>query len=242
MRYLSSVVLLSAASTWLACSPFDSMPPRTVRVLVADDEGHALSGIAVELDGMSATRTAADGTARISLSAHGPARARIGVSCDHEHRAAAPRHVPRASAGGTAKLDLSFVCRPRLRKLAVVVRAPGAQGLWLRADGEPVGRIESDGTLHATVMRAPDSELRLTIDTAELPLTPRHPTRAVHVPDHDELIVFDQEVLALRGPARRASSKTGTAPPRDEWASGERRSCSSCVERSGECTAAHDSP
>jgi hypothetical protein len=100
--------------------------------------------------------------------------------------------------GGTARLELSFRCRPALRELVVVVRAPGGEGLWLRADGEPVGRVATDGTLHAIVRRAPGSEVRLLLDTGELPLLPANPVRELRVADRDELVVFDQALTSAR--------------------------------------------
>ncbi|MDB4974272.1 MAG: hypothetical protein JWN48_2613 [Myxococcaceae bacterium] len=204
MRTLSSAPQLCVCALLLACQSVAPPPGRSVRVSVADEEGHALAGVPVEIDGLLATRTAADGTAGISLAAVGPQRARIGVRCSPATRELPPRIVQRASPGGSARLELSFVCRPRERKLAVVVRAPGGKGLMLRADGEPAGRIEADGTLHALVSRAPDSELRLMIDTGDLSLSPRNPTRVVHVGDRDELVIFDQPLVArgARAPAR----------------------------------------
>ena len=144
---------------------------RVLSVSVRDDDGQPLRGVAVAVDGLVAIKTGRDGTARISLSPRGSPRAQLAVSCPEGSREAAPRHVPRAVTGGTGLLELSFRCRPALRELVVVVRAPGAEGLWLRADGEPLGRVASDGTLHVLLWRAPDSEVQLLLDTGELPLS-----------------------------------------------------------------------
>jgi hypothetical protein len=205
------LLLLSAGL--LACEV--TPVARSIRVAVHDDEGRAMVGIPVEIDGISTIKTGSDGSARISLAASGPPRARIGVSCAPGYRELPPRHIPRAVLGSTAKLDLAFSCRPRQRKLALVVNAPGAQGLLLRADGAPVGRIEADGTLHATVMREPESDLRLMIETGERPVMPRNPTRELRVADHDELVVFDQPLTALplRGRRKRvAPAHTASTP------------------------------
>lgn len=211
---------LRAPTTWLlawlalgaagsACT-HDVPTARVVRIQVTDDDARPLAGVPIELDGISATKTGTDGSARISLAPTGPARARIGVACPTGSREVAPRHVLRALAGDAARLELTFLCRPALRTLAVVLRAPGGAGLWLRADGEPLGRVAADGTLHATLERAPESELRLLLDTGDRPVSPRNPVHQVRVADRDELVVFDQP-LSTQKPHRSAM-----APARQE--------------------------
>ncbi|MET0287201.1 MAG: hypothetical protein ABW352_22140 [Polyangiales bacterium] len=202
MRILSMLLLFV-----LACSA--PPPARALVVLARDEDGRALPGLAVEIDGLPATRTDAEGSARISLSSEGPSRARISVACPEGSREANPRHVARQAEGMTARLELRFVCRPALRLLAIVVRAEGGVGSVLRADGEPVGTVAADGTLHAMVWRAPDSELQLMLDTGTLPVRPRNPVREHRVADRDELLVFDLPLhVALAKPARTTPART----------------------------------
>ena len=201
-------LLCSAALFGLGCEAASSEPARPLRVSVFDEDDQALAGIPVELDGISAIRTGHDGTARISLSRTGPARARIAVRCAPGSREAAPRYISRAAAGTVARLELTFSCRPLQRKLLILVRAPGAEGALVRADGVALGPVEPDGTLHATLWRAPDSDLRLVIDTRAQQITPQNPVREVRVADRDELVVFDQAFVARavpdQGHGRRA--------------------------------------
>ncbi len=184
MRFLTWLLLASAACT----------PPlgRALVVLASDEEGRALTGLAVEIDAMPATHTDGEGRARISLGGEGPPRARIAVTCPEGSRETNPRYVARHAEGTVARLELRFVCRPARRLVAVVVRADGGAGSVLRADGEPVGSVAADGTLHATLWRAPDSELQLMLDTGSLDVRPRNPLREHRVADRDELLVFDQ--------------------------------------------------
>jgi hypothetical protein len=190
VRLLSVALFLLVA----ACAP--PSLGRALVVLVRDEEGQPLPGLSVEIDGLPATRTDAAGSARISLGGDGPARARIAVSCAEGSRESNPRLVARHVDGASARLELRFVCRPALRMLAVVVRADGGAGSVLRADGEPIGTVAADGTLHATVWRAPDSELQLMLDTGALAVRPRNPLREHRVADRDELFVFDQPLQA----------------------------------------------
>jgi hypothetical protein len=188
------------------CVPLTEPTARVLSVRVVDDDGSPLAGRAVEIDGLAATKTGPEGVAHISLSPGGSPRARVAVSCPAGSREVPPRHVPRVVTGGTARLELSFRCRPLRRELVVVVRAPGGEGLWLRADGEPLGRVAADGTLHVRLARAPDSEVRLLLDTGDLPLSPQNPVRELRVADRDELVVFDQPLTSanLRSRANEA--------------------------------------
>lgn len=210
LRLLCAGLLAAvSAASFPACLLLEEAPSRVLAVSVTDEDGRPLAGRAVEIDGLAATTTARDGVARVALSSAGPPRVRVGVSCPAGSRELPPRHVPRLMEGGTARLELSFRCRPSLRELAVVVRAPGGEGLWLRADGEPIGRVAADGTLHAKVVRPPDSEVRLLLDTGDLPLSPPNPVRELRVADRDELVIFDQALTSAKPrvvDARRTSS------------------------------------
>jgi hypothetical protein len=188
VRLLIALLLLAACSS--------QSVGRAVLVQTRDEEGQPLAGLGVEIDGVPATRTDGEGRARISLGGNGPPRARIAVSCPEGSRESNPRHVARHVDGATARLELSFVCRPAQRMLAIVVRAEGGAGSVLRADGEPLGTVAADGTLHATVWRAPDSELQLMLDTGALTVRPKNPLREHRVADRDEVIVFDQPLQA----------------------------------------------
>ena len=215
---MRALVLSSIITLVVACGAAERSAGRTLRVQARDEDGQPLAGLAVEIDGVFATRTSDSGGARISLSADGAPRARVAVRCGDGQREVPARQVQRTCAEASAPLELSFLCRPRVRTLAVVVRAPGGQGLLVRADGEPLGRIEADGTLHGILSRAPDAELRLSIDTGELPLTPREPVHVVQIPDRDELVVFDQPFnrrpvrsiarARVNAPAARSASET----------------------------------
>lgn len=202
MKRPFQLVFTGALFAWMACTS-EPPSPRVVRVTIYDDGARSLAGVAIEIDGVTATKSGADGSANISLAPRGPGRARIRVGCPASMRPAEPRYVPRVAKGSTAKLELAFVCRPKLRKLLVVARAPGAEGLTLRADGEPVGQVGADGTLHALIERAPGSDVRLLLDTGERQLSPVRPTRELHVGDHDEIFVFDQPFAPARTRVRK---------------------------------------
>lgn len=208
MRRLRCALLALLAG----CGGLPDTPPRALIVEVTGEEGQPLAEVPVELDGLTVTRTSRDGRARISLGPSGAPRVRLGVLCPRDYRALEPRHVARSSRGASALLSLSFACLPKLRSLVVVARAPGGEGLTLRADGEPLGTIGPDGTLHAVLLRAPESDVRLLLETGALALSPRDPARLVRVTDRDEIVVFDQPLAPDRAATRARPSPARRAP------------------------------
>lgn len=215
MPAVSSIALLLLSCAVLSACPAASPSEgaRLLRVVVRDDRGQALPDVPVEVEGLSATSTAADGSASISLGPTGAPRARVAVNCPAAYRAVEPRHVVRTRALSSSTLELAFVCRPRLRTLAVVVRAVGGEGLVLRADGEALGEVAADGTLHVVLERPPESELRLMLDTGDRPLTPRNPARELRVADRDELVVFDEQLALVKPRVVRATVAPAKPPP-----------------------------
>lgn len=174
---------------------------------VIDDRGTPLPGVPLLLDGARATVTDARGQARTLVQARRGRRVELRPACSSQYRRSEARSVLLSSRGERrAPLTLRLVCAPLERTLAVVVRAPGGAGFPLRADGQVIATIGEDGLAHALLRRAPDTTLRLSLDTGSAPrVLPQFPAREVHVADRDEIVVFDQaftQAPAVRIPAR----------------------------------------
>jgi hypothetical protein len=173
-----------------------------LQVAVRDDMGAALSGVPVLLDGVQVATSDTQGQARALVLGARVARVQVSAECPERYRPAPPRSLPLSAEAKALALDI--VCSPRKRTLAVVVRAPGGEGAVVRADGEPLGRVNGEGVLHALVERPAESTLRLTIDTSEHPrVLPQHPVREVLVADRDEIVVFDQTFKRAQPKAAR---------------------------------------
>ncbi len=186
------------------CTEVAASREASVAVYVADDQGRPLSGIAVLVDDTPIATTNEAGHARVIVQAEKRARVRLKAQCPDAYRDAEARSVALSRADSQkAPLTLRMVCAPKLRTLSVVVRAPGGEGLTLRADGAPVAKIAADGTAHVVLQRAPETDLRLSLDTTGAPkLLPQFPVREVHVTDRDEIVVFDQTLTTRPAPAR----------------------------------------
>jgi hypothetical protein len=196
-----------------ACSSPLEPQEALISLIVRDERGRALANTALEIDGVLAMHTDAQGRARVTLQGRRPKRVHLQVRCPHGHQAVEPRSVPVSPHGRQPPLELDFVCRPASRSLLIVVRAPLASGLPVLADGASIGSVGPDGTLHALLQRPPGSELRLTLDTSAEPrLAPQQPVREITVGDSDELVVFDQTLTRPEREAKPPSRSRSKAP------------------------------
>lgn len=199
----------------LGCADAQTSREASIAVDVADDQGRALSGVPILLDDTPIATTDGAGHARAIVQAAKSGRVRVKARCPAAYRDAEARSVALSRADTqTPPLTLRMICAPKLRTLAVVVRAPGGEGLTLRADGAPVAQVAADGTAHVVLQRAPETSLRLSLDTATAPkLSPQFPAREVQVTDRDEIVVFDQALTSTAPVLRRAAPKQ--APAKD---------------------------
>lgn len=180
MPALERIALLTSLLTGLiGCAPAPGSGP--LELSLVDDRGEPLAEAAFLVDGKPVARSDAHGGAR--LAAHQLRDdSQLGAACPEAYRPAPP---VRLASGRARPPRLQFVCRPRLRMLAVVAFAPGAQGAPLRADGQVLGRVAADGTLHAVLRRPPGAALTLTLEA-----TPGL-IQAVRVRDRDEIVLLD---------------------------------------------------
>jgi len=212
MRPMTRCWLLGWLLSLAACAASRAPQEAHFQLTVQDDQGEPQANVPVVIDGAQVASTDAHGEASVIFQANAN-RARLAVMCPAGFLSPEPRSVPLARTGRQPPLELQLTCRPEQRSLLLVVRAPQAIGLPVLADGEVIGHVAEDGTLHAILRRAPGSELRVTLDTSAKPqLLPQHPVREISVGDRDELIVFDQPFATARERPRRASSATQARP------------------------------
>lgn len=178
MSTLKSACACFLLACGVACS--SASPVDGLRVSVVDDRGEALAEVPIALDARPLARSDMHGAAQLSprVLARGAA---LSAQCSQAYRAPTPVLLPHATE---LPRRLQFVCRPRLRTLAVVAYAPSALGAMLRADEQPIGRIAPDGTLHAVLRRPPGASFTLALEGRDL-------RRPVSVRDRDEIILFD---------------------------------------------------
>jgi hypothetical protein len=77
----------------------------------------------------------------------------------------------------------------------VAVRAVRGPDLPLYYLGREIARTDRHGAAHALLMAAPGDTLSLTLDTSapqHAQLMPQRPELRLTMPEHDDLVVFDQ--------------------------------------------------
>jgi hypothetical protein len=202
---------LTRAGSLLPLWAREQTPPAAqLHVHVHDDGGGPLAEVQVRTAGrvLGATDAAGSFRARVVVLAGGSARfdqvrvhgaAAVEVQCPEAYRTAAAQTLALAAA----ELSLSFVCRPKLRTVALVVHAPSARGSVVRADQQSLGRIDDEGVLHAVLRKAPGSTLSLAVEThaSEVPASARAPSESPIRAVRQELVVEDRDSVVLFDPA-----------------------------------------
>lgn len=178
LRMLGPALLVFAAAWALVASCLGGSADRELWVQVSDDGGEPLAEVPVHAGGRLLGATDAQGRLRtLGMSAGVLAR------CPEAYRPLPPQRAKDA-VGAT----LTFVCRPRLRTIALVVHAPAARGLTLRADDQGLGRVDEHGLLHAVVRRAPGTKVSLSLaERGSPPLAQRE----LLVEDRDRVVLFE---------------------------------------------------
>lgn len=186
-------VWLLLISSSLACVQAEPRSGLQIEVTVHEDQGPPMVGIPISVNGSSGRTTGAEGKVLVDLQLDSP-RVRLEAACPAGFHSPEPRSLPVGKTEALQRLQVQFACRPTKRSLLLVVRAPQVAGTQVLVDGEPIGAVGDDGTLHAVIRRVQGSDVRFSLDTSSFPnLLPQYPTRAIHVADQDELVVFDQE-------------------------------------------------
>jgi hypothetical protein len=182
LRVLGPALLAFAAAWALValCLGGSSARNRALVVEVREDSGEPLAEVPIHASGRPLGVTDATGSLRRPLAAPVSVVAR----CPEAYRQARAQIVSKSSTDS----QLTFVCRPRLRTIAVVVHAPFARGLTLRADEQSLGRVDEQGLLHAVVRRAPGTQLSLLLaERGAQPLA----RRTVPIEDRDQVVLFE---------------------------------------------------
>jgi hypothetical protein len=191
--------LLQALLLASVCNACASPPAPSYRVLVRveSDPGVALAGAKIRRDGQSLGESDARGELRLQL--RGPAGSQLAleVLCPSGSRSAQQTVLValRPWTDTTRRPEYAVQCRPERRSLVVAVRAPNAAHVPLRYLGREIARTDAQGAAHGLLELAPDEVAKLTLDTSAPEhrwLRPRNPELKVSVPDHDEVVLFDQ--------------------------------------------------
>jgi len=193
-RRLLQAILLASLCTGCAAP---AAPSYRVLLRVESDPGVPLAGALIRRDGR--TLGESDARGELALELQGPPGAQLAVEvlCPSGSRTGQQvvEVALRPWTDPTRRPEYAVQCRPQLRSLVVAVRAPNAAHVPLRYLGREIARTDAQGAAHGLLELAPDEVAKLTLDTGAPEhrwLRPRNPELKVSVPDHDEVVLFDQ--------------------------------------------------
>ena len=87
-----------------------------------------------------------------------------------------------------------MTCPPTLRRVVVAVKAENGPNLPVVYLNKVITRTDVSGAAHFALEVAPGAQFQVTLDTGEnTKLKPPSPSKPFTVPQHDDILVFDQK-------------------------------------------------
>jgi hypothetical protein len=172
-------------------------PTYEVTVRVDSDPGVGLAGAQLSLLGRPLGTTDAQGRFFALLRGASGETVELHVLCPAGHRSPSePLRVRlRAPTGREERPEYHLLCPPLLRRLLLAVRADGAADMPVRVLGHEIAHTDGQGVAHALLTVAPGETVMVELDTRSRRhggLMPQNPALRIEMPEHDEVVLFDQ--------------------------------------------------
>jgi hypothetical protein len=186
---------LAVTASLVGCTPEAHHTSHRIRVNVVSDPGAPLADAELHAGGRSLALSDATGTIEVELPGRPGDVVQLSLRCPAGYRTPdeSLSVLLRETQAQERPPEFSWACPPLTRTLVVAVRADRGANLPLRYLGDELARTDASGAAHALLHVQPGDALTLTLDTSTEPqLMPQHPELKLSVPDHDDLVVFDQ--------------------------------------------------
>jgi hypothetical protein len=186
-------------------------------VRVESDPGSPLAGARIAAFGRELGVSDARGALTTELRGLSGEVLELSVVCPDGYRSPSKGLTVRLRAPAEREKwpEYSVLCPPRQRRLVLAVRAQGGANLPVRVLGEEVSRTDTDGVAHVLLVVSPGETIVVKLDTSAWPhasLMPRDPELKVIVPDHDQVVLFDQPFSHPAPPARTRKRREPVGP------------------------------
>jgi hypothetical protein len=160
-------------------------------------------------------RTDDAGTARIAVQGKEGEEMLLSLKCPDKFVAspAGLRVKLRKLADPRRTPEFAASCAPTERTVVIAVRSDGTD-LPILYLGQELARTDESGAAHVLLSAATNSSFELTLGTDEIHaarLRPQNPAMKFVVPDHDEILTFDQHFTEL--PEKRHRPRPRRPPP-----------------------------
>lgn len=194
-----------------ACAPrSDDHELTGIMFRTESDAGSPLPGVTISIDDEVAGVSDQTGTLLVNVRVPQEERVRVGYSCPHGHsplsaeRSVAIRPSAALRSVEWAPLEVTLRCAPKVRIVAIVIRASPPMELPVSLDGTVVATTDEDGLAVLTLRAATGTHLEVQLDTRNHPrVFPSSPRRRFAIGDHHDVVVFDQRFEQHSVPRRR---------------------------------------
>ena len=171
-------------------------PPFQIFIRIESDPGQRVMGATVSRNNKPLGTTGLDGRAMLTLAGAEGETTDVTVKCPDQFTSPAKPTSIRLTrfADKTKVPEYSVSCPPMLRRVVVAVKAENGPNLPVVYLNHVITRTDLSGAAHFALEVAPGAQFQVTLDTAEnARLKPPSPSKPFTVPQHDEILVFDQK-------------------------------------------------
>ena len=190
----AAVTALTAAS----CKDLDPppTPPFQIFIRIDSDPGHPVQGAMVTRNNKTLATTGPDGRGMLTLAGAEGETTDVTIKCpDAFLSPAKPTSIRLTRFADKSKVpEYTVTCPPTLRRVVVAVKAENGPNLPVVYLNKVITRTDLSGAAHFALEVAPGTQFQVTLDTADNnKLKPQSPSKPFTVPQHDDILLFDQK-------------------------------------------------
>ena len=199
MRFIFfAAVAAVTALTASGCKDLDppAPPPFQIFIRIDSDPGRPLAGATVSRNNKVLATTGPDGRGMLTLVGAEGETTDVTIKCpDTFQSPTKPTSIRLTRFADKTKVpEYTVSCPPTLRRVVVAVKADNGPNLPVMYLNRMITRTDASGAAHFALEVAPNTQFQVTLDTAEnTRLKPISPTKPFTVPQHDDILVFDQK-------------------------------------------------
>jgi hypothetical protein len=171
-------------------------PPFQIFIRIDSDPGKPVTGATISRNGKPLATTGPDGRAMLTLNGAEGETTDVSIKCpDAFNSPAKPTSIRLTRFADKSKVpEYTQSCPPSLRRVVVAVKAENGPNLPVMYLNRMITRTDASGAAHFALEVAPNTQFQVTLDTAEnTKLKPPSPTKPFTVPQHDDILLFDQK-------------------------------------------------
>ena len=171
-------------------------PPFQIFIRIDSDPGHPVQGATVSRNAKTLATTGPDGRGMLTVNGAEGETTDVNIKCpDAFMSPSKPTSIRLTRFADKSKIpEYTVNCPPMLRRVVVAVKAENGPNLPVVYLNKVITRTDLSGAAHFALEVAPGAQFQVTLDTGEnTKLKPVSPSKPFTVPQHDDILVFDQK-------------------------------------------------